>query len=126
MARLLLIDVIDDKVKEVNIGESDLDVFHEYLHCRCFDVTERKIGGKYFDIFCDDEGLLQDPQPPISAYSIKDNEPMLVGNLIIANHDMEGNTTDLSDEDIKLIKENLIFATSPAKPKGYKLLACEY
>ena len=126
MARLLLIDVFNNDVREVNIGQGELDKFYELLNCRCFDITDRKIGGKYFDIFCDDEGLLQDPQPPISAYSLETREPMLVGNLIIANHDREGNTTDLSDEDIEHIKENQIFATSPAKPKGYKLLTCEY
>ena len=126
MARLLLIDVINDDVREVNIGENDLDTFHELLHCRCFDIPSRKIGGIYFDIFCDDEGLLQDPQPPISAYNAKENEPMLVGNLIIANHDSYGNTTDLSDEDIEHIKKNLMFAISPAKPNGYRLLNCEY
>ena len=125
MTRAFLIDVENDVIKEVSVG-NDCKDFHKYINCRCFTVTSRKVGGKSFDVYCDDEGLLLDPQPPISAYSLKLNEPMLVGNLILANHDMEGNTTDLSDEDIKLIKENLIFATSPAKPKGYQLLACEY
>jgi hypothetical protein len=126
MVRLFLIDVMNDKAEELNIEPYDLDKFHELLNCRCFAIPKRRIGGKYFDIYCDDEGLIKDEQPPVSAYSISKREPMLVGNLIIANHDMAGDTIDLSDEDIKLIKENLIFATSPAKPNGYKLLACEY
>lgn len=126
MVRLFLIDVINDKAEELNIEPYDLDKFNELLDCRCFDIPRRKIGGKMFDIYCDDEGFLKDDQPPISAYSLKLNEPMLVGNLIIANHNYAGETTDLSDEDIKLIKENLLFATSQAKPKGYQLLHCEY
>ena len=32
---------------------------------------------------------------------------MLVGNLIFANHDSEGNTTSLSDNDIKIIKSHI-------------------
>lgn len=126
MARLLFLDVINDKIREVNIGQSDLETFHELLDCRCFDITQRRIGGKYFDIFCDDEGLLKDPQPPLSAADVNKEEPMLVGNLIIANHDYEGNTTDLSDDDIKHIKKNIVLAFNQYRPHGYKILNCQY
>ena len=126
MARLLLIDVENDEIKEVNIEEDNFNDYYKHLNCRIFDIARRKIGGKMFDIYVDDEGLLKSPQPSVSAYCLSRNEPMLVGNLIIANCDEVGNTTDLSDDDIKLIKENLIFATSFTKPNGYSLLACEY
>lgn len=126
MARLMLIDVMNNEIKEVNIKQSDINMYHELIGCRCFDIASRQIGGKYFDIFCDDEGLLQDPQPPISAYDTERNEPMLVGNLIIANHDMEGNTTSLSDDDIEHIKKHILYARSERFPIGYRLIDCQY
>ena len=125
MARLLLIDVINNKVEEVEIGQSQLDKFHDLIKCRCFDITQRKISGRYFDIFCDDEGLLIDPRPPISAFDTKKKMPMLVGNLIIANHNVQGDTTDLSDDDIKLIKKHIIMLTMNDGTSNIAL-DCEY
>ena len=124
MARLLLLDVENEVVKEVEVGQSDLDKFHTLLNCRCFDITSRQIGGRYFDIFCDDEGLLMD-DPKISAIDIE-LQPMLVGNLIFANHDGEGNTTDLSDDDIQHIRKNIKHICTNKYPLGYPMLMCAY
>lgn len=76
----------------------ELDDFYAELECHTFDIVRRQIGGKYYDIFCDDIGLYME-KPVVSAVDT-DGKPMLVGNLIFANHDSQGNTTDLSDEDI--------------------------
>lgn len=104
-ARLLCLDVIDTgKIHVVTCG--GLDDYHKYLKCDTFDITRRNIGGKPFDIFCDDIGLFADN--PIPSALDENMKPVLVGNLIFANHDTEGNTTSLSDEDIKHIKEHLI------------------
>ncbi|HCJ37841.1 MAG TPA: hypothetical protein DHV37_05890 [Erysipelotrichaceae bacterium] len=108
MARLLLlrIDTTDfpEIVKEVECN--DLDDYYKYLNCGCFDIATRKIGDKYYDIFVDDEGLFKD-NPIMSMANIDNGEPMLVGNLIFANHDDEGNTTSLSDEDMNNIKRHI-------------------
>lgn len=104
MARLLLLDIYEDRIQEVECNE--LDDYYKYLRCDCFDIARRKLDNKYFDIFVDDEGLLKD-DPIVSAITIK-REPMLVGNLIFANHDGQGNTVSLSDEDIKLIKSHIL------------------
>lgn len=79
----------------------DLDVFYELIGCRCIDIVHRKIGNKYFDVICDDEGLFKD-EVIVSAVDTQFRQ-MLVGNLIIATGDNEGNLIDLSDEDIKQI-----------------------
>jgi len=94
MASLLLFN--GDTFQKVQCEE--LDDYYKYLECDCFDITTRKINGAYFDIFCDDIGLFRE-DPKLTAVSPK-NKPMLVGNLIFANHDSEGNTTSLSDEDM--------------------------
>lgn len=72
-------------------------------------IARRKVGEKIFDIFVDDEGLLKDN--PIPTAFTSDLEVALVGNLLFANHDAEGNTTSLSDEDIECIIDNLYFVT---------------
>lgn len=104
-ARLLALDVIGGTgFSEIMCKSSD-DLYTA-LKCDCFDIAVRKIGEKYFDIFCDDIGLFVDD--PIPSALDKELKPMLVGNLIFANHDSAGNTTSLSDEDIKMIKDSAV------------------
>ena len=44
----------------------------------------------------------------MSAIDDHDN-PMLVGNMLIANHDADGNTTSLTDDDLNIIAGELLF-----------------
>ena len=81
--------------------DGTLDGYYNALECRCFDIVCRNISGRYFDIYCDDEGLFVE-EPKVTAFS-PDGEPMLVGNLFICLHDDEGNTVSLADEDIDRI-----------------------
>ena len=107
MARVLVLDVLDGKgLYEADCTE--LDDYYKHLKCSTFDVARRKIGDRYFDLFVDDIGLFSD-DPIVSVYDEHMN-PMLVGNVIIANHDSMGETTSLSNEDIKMINENVICA----------------
>lgn len=107
MARLLALDVIGGAgFYEVECNE--LQDYYTALKCDCFDITCRKIGDRVFDIFCDDIGLFSDN--PIPSALDDNMQPCLVGNLIFAHHDLEGNTTSLSDEDIVHIKDNSICA----------------
>jgi len=108
MARLLLLDItaesIDDMIHAVTCNE--IDDYYKYLKCDCFDIATRKIGSSYYDIFVDDNGLFVE-HPVVSAIDEKTHEPMLVGNLIFANHDSSGETTSLSADDVKNILENI-------------------
>ena len=127
MARLLLVDVLSNDirntVKEVECNE--LEDYYRHLHCDCFDIANRKVGNSRYDIFVDDIGLFAE-DPLVSAVRITDDagyEPMLVGNLIFANHDSEGNTTDLTNEDIVNIKEHIIVAARSDSEGNMKLQA---
>lgn len=122
MIRGFLIDIKNSNPYVAEIDGS-LDSLYAILNCSLFDIASRKIGDRYFDIYCDDEGLLKcDPQ--LSAMS-PDHEPILVGNLFIVNHDDEGGMTSLSEEEIDLIKRNLtpIFDDTG---RCYPCLVCEY
>lgn len=106
-SRLLLLDVIDSEgFKEIECD--GLQDYYDALKCDCFDIANRRIGDedRRFDIFVDDCGLFVD-SPIVSAID-SNLKPALVGNLIFAHHDAEGNTTGLSDDDIEYIKMNSI------------------
>lgn len=103
-ARVLVLDVGKSEVREAEC--ESLDDFYRELNCDTFDITCRKIAGRYYDIFCDDNGLFVE-DPKVSAIDSR-MSPMLVGNLVFANHDSQGNTTSLTDEDIAWINANIL------------------
>lgn len=107
MARCLVVNVKAEQgespvyVKECN----ELQDFYDAIKAEPFDIAVCNVGGRNFDFFVDDEGLFEDnPIPSVMDAHFK---ALLVGNVVIANHDNEGNTTDLSDDDIRLIMANI-------------------
>lgn len=118
MAKLLLIDVEADIFDSVRVVECNSnDDYDKYLKCSCFDIGRRKVGDTYYDIFVDDTGLLKD-NPVVSAVT-SNGEPMLVGNLIFANHDAEGETISLSLQDMDNIIDHTFFIGNP-------IVICDY
>ena len=71
-------------------------------------IVERCIGGKYFDLWVDDEGLFkQEKDETILACGVCDNaQEILAGKILIVNHNGE-EMASLTDEDIELIYANL-------------------
>lgn len=119
--KVLALDVQDGKgLYETEIENHDLDAIYDILKCDTFDIATRKIGGRYYDIFCDDEGLLKEEQI-ISAIE-RGLTPMLVGNLMIANHDGAGETTTLTAEDIQIIKRHTTKLADHASGRLYTAL----
>lgn len=103
--KMLLIDTELDTPKVIDIPDK-LDEYYKHLRCSTIDITMRKVGGRQFDIICDDEGLFT--EHPIVTAMYRNFEPALVGNLIFAHHNSEGEMTALSDEDVEIIKQNTI------------------
>lgn len=101
---------VKEGFSEVVDVEDKLDVFYEKIGCSYIDIVSRKIGGVHYDIVCDEEGTFSE-RPIISAASIS-GEPMLVGNLLIFNHDGKGELSSLDDDDIKRIKQNIYLAVT--------------
>lgn len=122
MARVLVLDTGTD---EVRIAQCDaLDDFYRELDAEPFDIARRNIGGRYYDIFVDDIGLFRE-DPVVSAINAQ-GEPMLVGNLIFTNHNEQGETISLSDEDIAGILHSVVRVYTEKRPHGYKAVMCEY
>ena len=105
MARLYYL-----KVKGGEHGEfecNELQDYYDKLECDCFDVARMFVGGKLFDLYVDDEGLLKETIIP-GVIDTKTGEPLLAGNVVFANHNSAGETTSLSNDDIRLIRESLV------------------
>ena len=106
MAKSYLIDVDEKKAKAVDIDTS-LESLYETLKVGTIDIVSRKVGGRWFDIVCDDEGLLKDNPKP-SAVS-PEGKVMLVGNLLFFHNDGEGNLTELTEDDIDHLQDYTMF-----------------
>ena len=98
------IGVYGTPAAETRTINDDVDELQKIVDCRCFDIAHRKIGGKYYDIICDDEGLFRDKPTPSAVNS--NGEVMLVGNLFICRH-KGPNLTSLTDRDVEAIKDEL-------------------
>lgn len=121
--KMYLIDVKNETTRVVDAG--GLDDYYNLIGCTCIDIVRRKIGGKYFEIVSDDEGLFEE-NPKISAVD-KLYQTMLVGNLLIAGQAVDGELTDLSDEDVEIIGKNLCSLSTSKYPRPYKMLTgCGY
>lgn len=120
--RGFLIDVQKSDPYIVEIDGS-LNSYYQILNCDTFDIASRRIGENYYDIYCDDEGLLKS-NPIVSAIS-SDRQPMLVGNLFVTKTDEEGNTISLTDEEIEEVKRNLT-PLFDDKGRYYPCLICDY
>lgn len=105
--RGFLIDVYGDRGCNELVFHDTLENIYKILDVETSDVAVRKIGNFTYDIICDDEGLLKDSLP--SAVTEKD-EVQLVGNLLLVNHDEEGNFTSLTDEQIEDLGKHLVMA----------------
>ena len=103
---LFLVSIEGKKAEKVVI-EHSLQAFYDTIHCvyDTIDIVSRKIGRKYFDVICDDDGLAREPHH-CSAVD-KEGDPMLVGSFLVANHDEAGDTRSLTDEDIELIQKSV-------------------
>lgn len=93
----VLLDAQTARVQRASIP-ANLDSYYKHLDCSTIDIVSRTIGGKRFDIICDDEGTFRD-DVRISALD-RNYQPMLVGSLFVCKHDGEGRELSLTDAEI--------------------------
>lgn len=101
----VLIDVMAGRAIVYTVKSGTLEEYYRILNCTTFDIATRRIGTGVYDIYCDDEGLLQ-CNPIVSAVS-DDRHPMLVGNLFVAKTNDEGETISLSMDEIGEVIDNI-------------------
>lgn len=82
--------------------------YYELLDCSTFDIQSRKIGGKYFDIYCDDEGKFKENATAIVTLDNHNNAiEEIVGSVFICQSNDEGETVSITSEDAKLILKHV-------------------
>ena len=119
------IDVANEQARPVTV-EYSLESFYKLLNCDMIDITPRRIGrdNRLYDIICDEEGLLKGA-PIVSAYTT-DNEPVLVGSLLIVNIG-EGDLESLKPDDIKYIRDYVCDLIDLRKGTIHPILTqCDY
>ena len=103
--KMLLIDVKNREVRMLEAGT--LKEYYRLIDCDTIDIVSRKIAGKYYEIICDDEGLLVDV-PILSAAWKTTKKPALFGNLLIAGEAIDGELTSITAEDANAITGSII------------------
>lgn len=96
LLRMLLIDVWHNTAKFVDV-KADLDDFYRLINCNTIDIARRSIGGKVYEIICDDDGLFQHDRR-MSAMDKRHNQ-QFVGNLLICKYAGNGELAGLTDSD---------------------------
>lgn len=106
MDKLTMVYVTPEFV-DVREVEPTLETYYEMLDCDMIEMPSRKIGDKYYDVICDEEGLLK-PDPILSGFNSERCEPMIVGKLLICNvADDEGREVGLTEEDVRNILDHV-------------------
>lgn len=112
--KVLLLDALKGtgfRTKEIH---DELDEYYNLLDCDTIDIVSRKIGGIFYDIVVDDEGLFREDYV-VSAVNPA-GKPELVGNLVFARADERtGELQSLTDADIRKIKAHGKFLFQKAK-----------
>lgn len=102
----ILIDVLNNecRIEEISYNTNDknyLNAYYNVLKCDCFDIARRKIGEHYYDIYCDDEGLLKSGLKPSTLTFDGDRIiEVLMGNVFVCSHNEDGDTISLTDAEI--------------------------
>lgn len=119
MANMLLLDVEKQELREVDCNS--LEDYYKEIDCRCIDIKEVFVINRntkksmYIDVIYDDEFLLTNNRKiPSVLYVTEKNglDTFLLGNVLFARHNKDGEIESLSDEQMEFIKscmENIPF-----------------
>ena len=120
----MLIDVYKEKTRVIYVDPNNFRSMYELLNCRIVTIETIKIGGRFYDIVCDDEALFHEPCK-ISAIDPLAN-PVLTGNLLVFRHGKK-QMLPLLKEDIRYVQRFMQKIYTNFFPKGYVMLTgCEY
>lgn len=122
--KMFLVDVNNNQTKVVDA--EGLQDYYQLIGCELVDIVFRRIGGKWFNIICDDEGALK-RDPKISAIDSLCNA-MLVGNLLIASGEINDDVlVGLDEKDVEHLEKHVAYISTRKYPVPYVALTeCNY
>ena len=97
----VLVDVDEGTFRPIRV-RNNINAFYEALKCDLIDIVCRDFHGSKLDIICDDEGLLDEEKKKKPAIvGLYEGKPVeiIVGNVLLTNHDEDGETTSLTEKD---------------------------
>jgi hypothetical protein len=98
------------KVERFEMEYESFRSLYPVLNCETFTIAARSISGNYYDIYCDDEGLLKENH--ISAVLTPKNggdiEEVLAGNIFICNHTDDGDMASLNEDQVSDILASVL------------------
>lgn len=94
-------------------SNTEIATLKKEIDCRMIDCIYRYIGGQQYMLYIDDMGKLDD-NACVTAICNNANEH-LVGNIIISGTPSLGEATELSEDDIKKIQNNVVTMKEPLK-----------
>ena len=110
----VLLDAQNATAKRATIADT-LDSYYTHLNCDIIDIVSRTIGGKRFDIICDDEGTFRE-DVRISALDCN-YSPALVGSLFVCKSH-RGELVSLTDAEVKHILNHTRKIPTREHPEG--------
>ena len=116
--KMLLLDVHNNDLRVVEAN--GLEDYYKYIGCSVIDIVRRKLGELTVEIVCDDEATFAE-HPKVSAIDIV-GQPCLYGNLLIAGGEViDGELTELTEEEIEYVKQFMIEVTTAYYKKPFKV-----
>ena len=112
---VLVFDGLQDTPVAMAI-ENDIDAFHEVINCDTFEVYGNTAVGRLFqlDIYLDGNGKIREDKPRITGFFVSRETgrivDTLVGNILFARHDEEGESISVSSIDKDLLSFHFIKA----------------
>ena len=119
----------NQKETKPRVYEAEIDSYKDYyplLECDTFDIQSRRFKDKWWDIYCDDEGLFKEINRPSILTFNKNGQlvEQIVGNVFIVSHDDEGNTISLTDEEVEAVLSAVKVMVGFESDEEYTLCIC--
>ena len=108
--------IISPHVRHIS-PDNVLNDLYKILNCDLVTCVEIEVGGKFFDVWADDEALLKDKPVP-NLYV--DDELIFFGSVAFAKTDEDGEMVGLDSDDIHLLWDFYLAQF----PKLLNFLAC--
>lgn len=101
--------LVNKEQAKVMTFKGTLEEYYELLNCEFITIVDIKFGDKYYDVICDEEATLK----PVEFFSIcsSSGAPMIAGNIIVCNHNYEGEETSLTRHDVTTLYKHLAWST---------------
>ena len=112
MNKITMLYLSGDSAEFIQI-KPDLETYYDLLNCATIDIVNIYIGGKVYEVICDDEGLYKSPL----HFSVitKSMHPLIVGKVLVCNSE-DGKEKSLNISDVIHLTRALCWTSQGGEP----------